>query len=361
MRNHLIPVLLLAIPASAQHVTSPRASFLDVPARQAYLQATTNPLLRDAIKHLPSCVNTSPIPAPTGRIDIPHHYLNGSHGPTNPAEHAATRVYEDFEKRITAGMNRYVATASQPEAACALAQLDAWAKGGALLNYDPKESSQAWYQVEWTLSSAAVTDSVLVTDTTLDAAQQARVTAWLDASAHKLIGFQKSGEYGNNHYYWRALAATAVGVLASDDALFHFGVDTFKEAISEIDSAGAFPREMERHERSSHYQAFALQPLIVLAEFASRQNIDLYSYTSHGRTLRNAIIFCGQAVDNPSLIKPYTSDAQEGNFGGSDYAPFAFFVARFGPDGIPSAILKGLQRPTESTRIGGNTTILATK
>jgi poly(beta-D-mannuronate) lyase len=352
-------LIALALPAHAQRIASPHASVVDVPARQAFLRSTTEPRLLAAIKDLHSCVATPAVPAPTGRIDIPHHYLVGSHGPTNPAEAAATRVYAAFERRITSGMNQYVATGSNTESACALAQLDTWAQAHALLDYDPAESSQAWYQVEWTLSSAGVTDSVLVNDATLDPSQQQRVTRWLDAAARKLISFEKPGASGNNHHYWRALAAISVGATANDADLFHFGVATFRQAVDEIDPHGAFPREMARHERSIHYQAFALQPLIVIAEFATRQNVDLYSYASHGQTLRDAILFLGNAVDNPSLVKPYTSDTQLTDFNSSDFAPFEFYVARFGRAGIPASILNGLLQPTTSTRIGGSTTVLA--
>jgi len=67
---------------------------------------------------------------------------------------------------------------------------------------------------------------------------------------------------------------------------------------------------MERHERASHYQAFALQPLALIAEFAARQNVDLYGYKAHDRSLRDAIVFFGHAVDDPSIIKKYTPDEQ---------------------------------------------------
>jgi poly(beta-D-mannuronate) lyase len=355
----LIAILFASFSAQSQNVTNPHASILDVTARQAFLASATNPLLRETIGKLPSCVASPLVPAPTGRIDIPHHYLSGSHGPTNPAEAAATRVYSAFERRITAGMNQYVATGNHAESACALAQLDAWAQAKTLLDYDPQESSQAWYQVEWTLSSAGTTDSVLVNDTTLDPTQQRRVTAWLDAAAHKLISFEKPGADGNNHHYWRALAATSIGVTASDNDLFRFGIDTFKQAIEQLDANGAFPLEMARHERATHYQAFALQPLIVIAEFAARQSLDLYAYQSHGRTLRNAILFFGRAVDDPSLIKPYTTDAQLEDFGPSDFAPFEIYVARFGTTGLPPSIVNALQHPTEATRIGGSATVIA--
>src|ERR1700722_9190886 len=347
--------------AVGQHVVDPRASVVDVTSRQATLRSTTDPLLRAAIQGLRSCVATLFVAAPPGRMNIPHHYLSGASGPINPAEADATRIYAMFEGRITAGMNQYLATGNHTESGCALAQLDGWAQAHALLDYDRQESSQAWYQVEWTLSSAGITDSVLVNDSSLDSIQQKRVTAWLDTAAHKDISFEKPGDTNNNHHYWRALAATAIGVTAADDALFSFGVKAYQDAVAEIDANGAFPKEMARHENATHYQGFALQPLVLIAQLGTRQGIDLYGYRAQGRSLRDAIVFLGHAVDDPSLITPYTTDAQSAHFGSSDFAAFAFYTARFGIGGRPPAIINALKQPMESTRIGGNTTILAAK
>jgi poly(beta-D-mannuronate) lyase len=353
--------LVLTLPAQGQHVADPLASVVDVTSRQATLKSTTDPLLRAAIQSLRSCVATPFVAAPAGRMNIPHHYLSGSSGPINPAEAPATHIYKMFEGRITAGMNQYLATGSHAESACALAQLDAWAQAHALLDYDREESSQAWYQVEWTLSSAGITTSVLVNDAALDPVQKKRVIAWLDAVARKDISFEKPGDTNNNHHYWRALAATAVGVTASDDALFGFGVKTYQQAITEIDATGAFPKEMARHENATHYQGFALQPLILIAQFAKRQGVDLYGYQVQGHAIRDAIIFFGRAVDDPGLIKPYTTDTQSAHFGSGDFAAFAFYAAQFGILGLPPAIVNALKKPTEETRIGGSTTIMAAK
>lgn len=352
-------VLAVVLTAHAQRVTHPAGSFLDVPARQAILESTTSPLLLAAIQGLHSCVAAADVPAPPAPMDIPHHYLSGSSGPINPAEGAATRTYAAFERRITDGMNQYVATGNHAESACALAQIDAWAKARALLDYNPR--SQSWYQVEWTLGSAAVTTSVLVNDSTLDPAQLHRVIAWLDDVARKDISFERPGLDSNNHHYWRALGATATGVLASDDELFRFGLDTYKDAVKEIDPAGAFPREMARHENAIHYQGFALQPLIVIAEFASHQGINLYAYQAHHRSIRSAILFYGRAVADPSLVKRNSSDAQKLDFRPNDFAALNFYVVRFGIEGLPTAITEALQHSTTETRIGGNTTLLAAK
>jgi len=349
--------------SNAQHVTAHKASVLDVPARQAYLKTTTDPLLLTAIKNLHSCLKMEAVPAPVGAMRIPHHYLNGSHGPTNPAEAAATVMYGKFEQRITAGMNQYVATGSHAEAQCALDQLDTWAKADALTNYDPhdKDNTQSWYQAEWTLCSAGVTMSVLINDAALDLAEQKRVAQWLDGAAHKLISYEKPGELGNNHHYWRALAATSIGVVGSDDVLFQYGVSVFKQAIGQLDKNGAFPLEMERHERAIHYQGFALQPLVPIAELATRQGVDLYAYSANGHTLRDAIVFFGHAVDDPSIVKQYTSDEQMKGFGSDDFAAYPFYTVRFGDSGLPQSIIDGIKHPVMATRIGGNTTVLAQK
>ncbi len=354
-------VLALPFPISAQHVSNPRASYIDVPARIQILAHTKDPLLLEAKSHLPSCLKLAPVPAPASPIVIPQHYLNGSHGPTNPAEAAATRAYGQFENRITAGMNQYIATGSQDEARCALDQIDTWAQARALLDYDPKVSSQAWYQVEWTLSSTAVTESVLVNDPRLPRATIYRINAWLDSAAHKMIGFEHSTNDLNNHHYWRALAATATGVLNSDDALFQYGIIAYKGAIDELDANAALPREMARHERASHYQTFALQPLVPIVAFAARQHIDLYTYAPHGKSIQDAIIFFGRSVDDPSLIKQYATEEQDKGWGGGDFCAFLFFTARYPNVKLPPSITTALQKPASATRIGGNITILTAK
>jgi poly(beta-D-mannuronate) lyase len=118
---------------------------------------------------------------------------------------------------------------------------------------------------------------------------------------------------------------------------------------------------MARHENAIHYQGFALEPLVTIAEFVTRQGVPLYDYKAHGHTLRDAIVFFGRAVDDPGLVKSYTSDVQSLKFGGGDFAEFAFYATRFGTDGLPPAIVNALEHPVTATRLGGCTTIMATK
>ena len=356
-----ITAAFLLVPAAgAQRVTDPKASYIDVVQRHEALAQNNDPRIAQAIKSLGFCTKLPVVQPPTGRMDIPHHYLNGSHGPTNPAEAVATRVYNAYEHRVTAGMNQWLVTSSKEEAQCAQQQIDAWAKAGALLDYDSKESPQAWYQVEWTLSATAISESVLVNESSLDLAVVKRDIQWMNKAAHRTVDFDKAGKQTNNHHYWRGLAAVATGVISSDDKLFDWGIGVYKQGIDEIDQRGALPQEMARHERAIHYQSFALQPLIPLAEFAERQHVPLYEYKSHsGHTVLDAVNFFGAALANPEIIKAYTPDEQMLSDKETDFFSFAeFYSHHSGPAGIPASIKKGLEQPTSATRIGGSTTVV---
>src|SRR5438067_196869 len=201
--------ILACVTAQAEQVSSPRASYIDVDKRHNELAHNKDPRIAKAIASLHHCGDLPMLPPPTGRMIIPPHYLSGGHGPINPAEAPATRPYNDFEHRVTAGMNQWLVTANKNEAQCAQQQIDAWAQAGALLDYDPKESSQAWYQVEWTLSSIAITESVLVNEPSLDQTKVARDVQWMNKAAHRMVDFDKAGKGTNNHHYVRGLAANA--------------------------------------------------------------------------------------------------------------------------------------------------------
>lgn len=356
----LATAFTLTSAAHAESVSNPRASYIDIHQRHSQLAHNKDPRIAQAIASLKSCLDLPSVPAPTGRMIIPPHYFSAGHGPINPAEALVTRQYNDFEQRVTSGMNQWLVTASKPEALCAQQQIDTWAQAGTLLDYDPKQSSQAWFQVEWTLSSIAISESVLLNEPSLDPTLVQRDIQWMNKVARRTVDFDKAGTQTNNHHYWRGLAAVATGVISSDNDLFNWGIAVYKQGIDELDPRGALPQEMARHERAIHYQSFALQPLIPLAQFAERQHIPLYHYRSPtGQTVFNAVNFLAEALANPQLIKAYSPDTQMIDDIAPDFFAFAeFYSHHVDPAHLPAAILKGLQQPTFATRIGGSTTVI---
>jgi hypothetical protein len=215
--------------------------------------------------------------------------------------------------------------------------------------------------VEWTLASVSTSESVLINDPKLDKAVTARDIAWMDKVAHHMIGFPEEKVHQQNHHYWRGLGAIATGVVASDQELFDWGVQAYKDGVNEIDQRGAFPKEMARAERSIHYQSFALQPLVTTAAFAERQGVPLYSYTSPtGRTIADAINFLGAVVADPSIVKAYTPEQQLIDSDAPDFfADLEFYTHRFPDRTLPGSLVEALKKPMSATRLGGSTTVLA--
>lgn len=359
----LVTLLTATIAAgqTAAIALSPRASYVDVKARRAELKHTKSERMRTAIADLKTCSALPVVDPPIGPIRIPMHYLQGGHGAINPAEHLQTAVYEQFELRVTSGMNQFLVTGSHQEAQCAQDQIDKWAQANTLMDYSASDQKQSWFQVEWTLASVSTSESVLVNDIRLDKAQTARDIAWMDKVAHHMIGFPEEKVHQQNHHYWRGLGAIATGVVASDRELFDWGVQAYKDGVNEIDQRGAFPKEMARAERAIHYQSFALQPLVTTAELAERQGVSLYSYSSPtGHTIADAINFLGEAVADPSIVKAYTPEEQLLDSDAPDFfADLEFYAHRFPDRKLPASLVDALKKPTFATRLGGNTTVLA--
>ena len=203
--------LVMALPgclfSQAKNVVlNPRASYVDVAARRAELKHTKSERIHAALAQMGTCSAQAVVDPPAGPMRIPMHYLHGGHGPINPAEHLQTAVYESFEKRVTAGMNQFLATANHAAAQCAQEQIDKWAQANTLMEYDAVDNPQSWYQTEWTLSSIATSESMLLNDAKLDTAETARDVAWMNKVAHRMAGFPVEATHHNNHHYWRGLA-----------------------------------------------------------------------------------------------------------------------------------------------------------
>lgn len=341
-------------------VTNPTASFLHVSARRAELAHATTPRVVEALNWKSACTNSDQPAPPAGRMIIPHHYLSGSNGPINPAENIATAPYRRLQDVVSNGASRYVATGDPSQAVCIANLLAQWAAANSLLDYSFQESSQAWYQVEWTLSSISLAWSVVQTDPAIPSAQRAAILSWIHKVTQYMFGEDPhpgDDAHENNHAYWRALCATSVGILTSDNKLYRRGLAQYVRAIGQINPDGSFPLEMARHENALHYQSFALTPLVMIAELAARQGIDLYGLRVNGHTISDAVDFLVRASANLSLVKKYASEPQTFSLFSGEKPPAwtEFWAARH--PGKPWTDV--LTAPLVDSTIGGNATLYA--
>jgi poly(beta-D-mannuronate) lyase len=341
-------------------IADPSASFLNVQARRAELAHATTPRVLEALSWKTGCVSSEHPAAPSGRMIIPHHYLSGSNGPINPLENIATAPYRKLNAAVSNGASRYVATGDPAEAVCVANVLSQWAAANALLDYSYKESSQAWYQVEWSLSSISLAWSVVETDPAIPAAQRAAILKWMHTVTEYMFDQDPrpgDTDHENNHAYWRALCATSVGILTNDQKLYRRGLAQYVRAIGQMNKDGSLPLEMARHENALHYQSFALAPLVMIAELAARQGIDLYSLRVNGHTIGDAVNFLVRASADLSLVKKYASEPQTFSLFSGEKPPAwtEFWAARY--PGKPWSEI--ITAPLVDTTIGGNATIYA--
>ena len=351
------------------HVRDPNASFLDVTARRAALKGAETPRVREALGSMRSCTGAAmPTPPPKGQ-DIPSRYVSGSHGALNPDEHSLSEPYYRVQDVAAWGANSYLVTGDAKEASCVVAMLMPWAKGKALLDYNAKDDMVVWFQSTWTVASLSLAVSVVRAEPTLNALDRDVVIAWLHDAARKAVHEsrgERSGTAINNHFFWRGLAATAAGVISNDDVLFNEGLKTYASAIAEIDAQGAFPEEMKRHELALHYQAFAIEPLVMIAELARRQGLNVYGLTENKHTLADAVDFLSRAMKDPAIVKSYTPEAQQIEpdlrAGSQVLAWIELWSAHEqskGASAVSGAWNGVLDRPYFTARLGGSTTLYA--
>jgi len=102
----------------------------------------------------------------------------------------------------------------------------------------------------------------------------------------------------------------------------------------------------------------ALGPLILIAELAARQGIDLYAVRANGRSIHDAPRFLVGAIADPSKISRYAPEPQYLKSlqpGSSEHAWAEFYVRRF-PEASARSLLTA---PLCNRRLGGNATVYA--
>ena len=352
-----------ANPFDAAVLRDTRASFIDVASRTRLLQTSKgDALLAASLPKVSDCANAEPVLPPEGPMVIPPRYASGNHGPVNPAYETTVKLYRDFENTAASLGNLYVATGEAGYAACLLTHLGRWADANALTGYTvstaPGVSNQPWYQAEWSASAAALALSQVVREPSLEPAAVDRVIAWLHRVSLKQTSYP-GGENTccNNHAYWRGLHATMVGVLANDQELFRWGLGRYALAIDQIAEDGSLPLEVARHEQALHYQNYALLPLMVIAEIAAQQGIDLYGYKANDRDLHAAVGYLERTLpaarDSERVDGKAKLDLRAFAPGRGDQAWAEIYRARFGRD--PLGLLS---RPVFNARTGGGATLL---
>ncbi len=303
-------------------------------------------------------------PKPQRDLDFSGVYQRGTNSSVvdEKGEHAyriARKTVDDFQKGVIRTSDRYVASkpAQGELAACVLTWLDTWAKSGAMLG---SASQQGGYVRKWTLGTVSVAYLKVRDAEGLDAAMKKRVVTWIrDWAAIVREDYSTGMERGsrnNNHSYWAGWSVLAAGIVLNDRSHFDWAQERYRNGLAQLENDGTLPLEMDRRTRALHYHLFSIPPLVMIAETAARNGIDLYGSLDGAihRLIRRTL----SGIDDPSYFsnKSGYKQAWGGKFNASKMAWGAVYQARF-----PIPALKrllGRFGRIYDTRLGGNMTVL---
>ena len=162
---------------------------------------------------------------------------------------------------------------------CFSLTLAPWAEAGAL---SQKEASKQGEAVrKWFLSALATNmmKAQSLTDWQASEGQRDWLALLADrVQAHATPRRQRMDLY-NNHDYWSSWAVMAAGLVLDDPARLSWAEQGYWLAIGQItprQNGVVLPLEAARGKRAEEYHAFAITPLIMMAEAGTRNGLALY-------------------------------------------------------------------------------------
>lgn len=278
------------------------------------------------------------------------YYVDKSHSVIDEdkrtANVAINKPLIDYVAQVEASVAAWLASRgqSQEAAGCGLRLLRAWAQGDALMG---KFNEQGRGTRRWNATALAI--SYLALRHALPDRHDPAIAVWL---ARLGLGCRADGErLKNNHLNWTASAVAACAVGANDRTAFDWAVAAARRGIGEIQPDGSLPLELARGSRALNYHSFALGPLLLVAELAGANGIDLYS-EGNGALARLAAFILRNNAD-PAEVARLAHASQEW----SGFMPWIELWARRSGDAAAVA-LAARTRPINFPYLGGNQTLL---
>ena len=328
----------------------------------------TDPAMHTLITDLPVCPE---IPEPVVRLRTESRYYQedakrATIDPERDARYkAAIAPVRRFLKAVTSSANKSVELpfARMAWAECTLGMLSSWADADALLEMETHAANllRGGQLATLTLATLQIRDAV-GGDPRFD-----EVVDWLTVLAEQSRDYvnahPRAGSSRANHRYWNGLGVAAAGALAGDKGLLDWGIESARVGLAEVTEDGYLPLELARGKRARDYHLFALAPLVMTAEIAATQGIDLY--VERDRALERLGVAVLRTIADPSDIAALAGEVQQPFPKNADLPPahrlawLEPFVLRTGnPEA--SSLLERV-RPVSYSALGGDLTLLFSK
>ena len=267
-----------------------------------------------------------------------------------------TIVYR-FQRRLNDISDDFVRSrpANDSLARCAQDWLSAWASAGAMLG---KANDEGAFLRKWGLAPAAMSYAKIKNARFLDPRKVKTIENWLTRWAGVVRDDYstnlESSSRSNHHLYWAAWGVLSAAVVVGDEELFDWGIDRARFALSQIRADGLLPWAMEKKGKALLYHIKAVAPLVLSAEVAGANGIDLYSEQSGAlRKLVKAVL---AGIGGPKAFHGLAPQVGVSPPDAEDMAWLTVYAARF-PNDVPVRWLHAF-RKSESRSLGGDMKLL---
>ena len=279
-------------------------------------------------------------------IEAHSYYTDPAHSVIDPEAHKAyaeaTRPWHDAAETVDGMADRYRTDGDPTMALCTAVWLDRMAQDGAMTG--SMTTNQETYVQGWMLGSFAMAWLKVRVAAGISDEQRKRITDWLAGVASSNLRYyerrETKGDGKNNHRYWAGMAVMAAGIAANNSYLFDWGIDSYRIGAAQIAPDGTLPLEMARASRALHYHLFAAAPLVIMAEIANANGVDLYGVNDGAlaRLVRRA----AAGINDPAFFDARAGIQQEPVKLSADDLAWAVPFARRYPDPALSRLLNRL-------------------
>jgi poly(beta-D-mannuronate) lyase len=250
-------------------------------------------------------------------IDAEGYYSDAHHSIVDPkklqAERRATEAPTHLGEWSSEGADAYRTNGSRAAAACVYALLDAAARAHAWDGGMP--TIQGSHEQKWLLASVSVAYLKVRLSGVGTPDQDNDIRKWLATVASRAIDYVERRESNpesdawNNHRYWTGFAVCAAGIAIGDRDDYEWGIGSYKVGADQIQLDGALPLELSRAGRALHYHIYALAPLVMIAEMADANGLDLYGYNHDA--IHRLVRLCIVGLQDSSVFAKATGVRQE--------------------------------------------------
>jgi poly(beta-D-mannuronate) lyase len=258
-------------------------------------------------------------------LDIQGYYIDKQASIIDPKKQAAFNAASEGPTHLgqytTNAADAWLSKGSGAAGACVYSLLDAAAQAYAWTGKMPQITGV--YIQNWMLSGTAIAYLKVRNSHMGTPDQDAEIQKWfwlVAARVREYFDMQRNkpgSDAYNNHMYWAGLAVAAQGIADDDTNAFIWGIATYRMGVDAIHPDGSLTAEMNRAGMAEHYQLYALGPLVMLAELAAANGLNLYA--EDNGAIHRLVKFSVAGREDPSIIEkrtdvPQNLTAQIGGF-----------------------------------------------